>query len=299
MPIHLELIQNFFTAPAAPAAPGSLNLARLLKIKAGELANVRMGNRYYYRHFAIPKSDGRERHIVAPSPALKELQQRLLRRYLAHLPVHPAATAFMPGASILRNAQRHAGRALVATVDLTDFFGSTTSRRVRAFFVHKGWRGEALATLMRLCVYRNGLPQGAPTSPCLSNLVNTDLDAALDELARQSGASYTRYGDDLTFSWAATSIPTYFRAAVTRELLLAGYQIQTRKDWRVTRASDAPVVTGLVLDRRGRIKPSQRIRNRARRLCWQAWWQRLLGRDDAAISEQLRGYWGFFKMFEP
>jgi hypothetical protein len=226
---------------------------------------------------------------------LKELQQRLLRRHLAFLPVHAAATAFMPGASIVHNAQRHAGQAVIATVDLVDFFLSTSASRVRDFFLRQGWRGIALTTLMRLCVYRNGLPQGAPTSPCLSNLVNVDMDAALDELARRSGATYTRYGDDLCFSWPVEPIPSYFSAAVHRELLLVGYQVQPRKGWQIKRAAEQPEITGLVLGRNGRIEPSARVRAKVRKLRWLSW----LKRPDPARQAQLRGYDGFLQMLDP
>ena len=291
-----RLMRILFAPPTDTRAhsPGAIKLAHVLKIPVSELPNVKMGRVYHYRPFSISKKDGRERQILAPSPALKELQQRLLRRHLVFLPVHPSATAFMPGASIVRNAQRHAGQAVVATVDLADFFTSTTASRVRDFFVRQGWRGQALATLMRLCVYRNGLPQGAPTSPALSNLVNADLDAALDDLAQRSGATYTRYGDDLCFSWPTAHMPATFRDAVQRELLAAGYQVQPRKSWRIHRAAERPEITGLVLRRNGRIEPSKRVRVQMRKLRWLSWWRR----PDPARQTRLRGYDGFLNMLD-
>jgi hypothetical protein len=290
----LQLSQKLFSRSATDRRRYSaqeIELARLLKLPASELQRVRMGQTYHYRPFCVRKQDGRERQILAPSPALKELQQRLLRRNLAFLPVHPAATAFMTGASIARNARRHAGQALVATVDLVDFFSSTTASRVRDFFIRHGWRDRALSALMRLCVYQNGLPQGAPTSPCLSNLVNVDLDTALDDLARPSGATYTRYGDDLCFSWPARRIPGRFTAAVERDLLAAGYQVQPRKGWQIKRAADRPVITGLEFAPNGRIQPSKRLRAKMRRLRWLCWW-----RFTTARQAQQRGYDGFLNM---
>src|SRR4051794_34519368 len=159
-----------------PPSEQAQRLAGILGVDAGELASIHLGARFHYRPFTITKPDGRERRLLAPSPALKMLQRRLLDRYLARLPVHACATAFRPGSSIVRNARAHARQTLIATADLRDFFESTGAARVRAFFVKQGWRGEELQVLMRLCVYRNGLPQGAPTSPCLSNLVNLPLD---------------------------------------------------------------------------------------------------------------------------
>src|SRR5687767_12004061 len=110
-------------------------LAGILKVPVGELASIRMGPRYHYRPFSIAKRDGRERRLLAPSPALKTLQRRLYDDYLASLPAHACATAFRSGLSIVDNARRHARQTLIATLDLRDFFESTRAGRVRAFFV--------------------------------------------------------------------------------------------------------------------------------------------------------------------
>src|SRR5262249_24989209 len=151
------------------------------------------------------------------------------------------------------NARAHAQSRLIATVDLRDFFESTRAARVRRCFIEQGWRNESLQVLMRLCVFRDGLPQGAPTSPCLSNLANVRLDERLQLLARWSGAIYTRYGDDLTFSWTSDRIPRGFTVAVEDALGAAGYEIQPRKGWRVSSIRDRPVVTGWVLAGDGRL----------------------------------------------
>jgi hypothetical protein len=285
------LTSPFYKPPLVSPTDGERSLATILEIPVDELPAVRLGPRYHYRPFAIAKRDGRERRILAPSPALKELQRRLLRNYLEGLPAHPAATAFTPGASIVTNAQRHAGQASIATLDLEDFFESTAAFRVRSFFHKTGWRDAALNTLMRLCVYRNGLPQGAPTSPILSNLVNWDMDAALTQLAHRSGAVYTRYGDDITFSWRTDAIPAYFESAVRQCVYNAGYQIQPRKDWQVYRAEQEPRITGLILGRDGRIRVPAHIHWQIFKLRWLAWWT-----QDKTTLARLQGYEGFVEM---
>lgn len=290
----------FFLRGWLPKTPriwseGEHKLAEILRLPVDQLEAVRLGRMYYYRPFVKPKKDGRDRQIWAPSPALKELQKRLLRRYLQHLLIHQAATGFRRGVSIVTNAQRHAGSAIILTADLTDFFPSTSAQRVRQCFISHGWHGQALNILMRLCVYRGGLPQGAPTSPCLSNLVNIELDNALATLAWRCGAVYTRYGDDLTFSWKTDALPAGFQAAVCRELLAAGYQIQPRKGWQVWRAADEPEITGVVLGRDGRLRPPDAARRQARRLRWWLWWRR----DDQAARARLNGFAGFLRLFAP
>ncbi|MDG3003089.1 reverse transcriptase domain-containing protein [Paludisphaera mucosa] len=249
-------------------------LAAILDIDDEELRGVRLGPRYHYRPFTISKPDGRERRLLAPSPSLKRLQRRLLDGYLVSLPIHPAATAFYPGATTVLNAIPHARSALIATVDLRDFFETTQSARVRGCFRAHGWRGEALQVLMRLCTSREGLPQGAPTSPCLSNLVNVQLDDRLLRLVRRSRGIYTRYGDDLTFSWPHDRMPSGFRRSVEDALGDSGYEVQPRKGWQVGEARERPRVTGLVLAGDGRLRVPWELKWRTAVLRWRSWWTR-------------------------
>jgi hypothetical protein len=268
-------------------------LAGALAVDVRELASIRMGPRYHYRPFTIAKDDGRARRILAPSPALKQLQRRLLDQILSPLPVHGCATAFRCGSSIVHNAQCHARQTLIATVDLRDFFESTWGGRVRAFFMRQGWDGDALATLMRLCVYRDGLPQGAPTSPCLSNLVNVTLDERLAHVAERARAVYTRYGDDLTFSWSTECVPGGFLSTVEDCLHAAGYEIQRRKGWRVSHIRERPCITGLVLAGEGRVRAPWAWR--WRRLWWRllSWWW-----PDQVVAAKLAGYKGLLRMLK-
>lgn len=278
-------------APPHACPEQARRLAGILAVGVSELPSIRMGARYHYRPFTIAKPDGRERHLLAPSPALKRLQRRLLDNYLAQLPAHACATAFRSGSSIVHNARAHARQQLIATVDVRDFFASTRASRVRAFFVKQGWHGEELRTLMRLCVYRNGLPQGAPSSPCLSNLVNLALDQRLWHLARQAGAIYTRYGDDLTFSWSCDRMPDGFPRAVEDGLQAAGYAIQPRKSWDVRPVGDRPCITGLMLTGNGRVSIPWAVRWRLWCLRWQSWWS-----ADEEVAAMLHGYQGYVRM---
>ena len=278
--------------PRGPSTQ-ALRLAEILGVDVGELEAIRLGPRYHYRPFTITKRDGRERRVLAPSPALKRLQRFLLVNYLAGLPIHSSATAYFANASTVLNARPHARSSLIATVDLRDFFETTRATRVRRFFVEQGWRDESLRLLMRLCVFRDGLPQGAPTSPFLSNLVNRRLDERLENLARRSRAIYTRYGDDLTFSWPSGRMPAGFTDAVEDALGSAGYEIQPRKGWRIRSIRDRPVVTGLVLAGNGRLRIPLPLRLRMWVTRCRSWWP---GGED--VSARLRGYQGYAHMVD-
>ena len=274
----------------ATPSDGARRLASILEVRKEELPSIRLGRKYYYRPAVVPKPNGGERRLLVPSPDLKMLQRRLLDGHLGKLLVHWAATAFRRYSSAVLNAKQHAGNQFVATVDLRDFFASTRAARINAYFRQQGWRGQELATLMRLCVFRGGLPQGAPTSPCLSNLVNFPLDDRLVKLCRHSGATYTRYGDDMTFSWAAEVMPGGFRAAVEDLLGWAGYEAQPIKGWTCLPISARPVVTGIVLRGHGRIGFPWEVRRRVWALRVRSWFA-----SDPGLRERLRGYDGYMR----
>ncbi|MGD8237890.1 MAG: reverse transcriptase family protein [Armatimonadota bacterium] len=239
-----------------------------------------------YREFTVPKRSGGTRRIAAPEPDLKLLQRRILRRVLARLKCHPAATGFERGHSIVTNALSHVGRAVVIRMDLADFFGATRDRRVRDYFRAIGYNREASDLITRLCSYRGGLPQGAPTSPRLSNLVNYRLDARLAGLAERLGAAYTRYADDMTFSF-----PTDDRDAIGAVLGMTkyiarqeGYRLHMRRKLHIRRRHRQQLVTGLV------VNESVKLPRRTRRWLRAVEHRAATGRRPTLSAEQLAGW---------
>jgi retron-type reverse transcriptase len=227
-------------------------LAARLKLSVEELKAVKPS----YHEFTIAKRSGGRRKIAAPEPELKALQRRILRRLLARLPVHPAATGFRRGESIVSHARRHQGQAVVMHLDLVDFFPSTSAKRIEKYFLAIGWNREAAKLLTKLCTYGGGLPQGAPTSPVLSNLVNYRLDARIAGYAGRLNIVYSRYADDVTFSYAdgeahaadnlkATGLRHFVRSAAAEE----GYRLH-RKKGSIRRRHDRQLVAGLVVNQK-------------------------------------------------
>ncbi len=284
-----KIVTELFAAGRSDS--GLARLATLLDVSPEELNSASENPRLCYRPYTVRKRHGGLRQIAAPSSPLKRLQRRLLHRYLAQLHVHDAAITFRPGASIATHARRHMGQALILTVDLADFFPSTTVRRIRRWYRNLGWDGRALDVLMRLSVYRGGLPQGAPTSPALSNLVNQPLDERLTELASLHGARYSRYCDDLAFSFAADHEPAAFRIQVEQAVNRFDYSIQPQKGWRLQHAADPPELTGVVIAGR-RLRLPERILQKIRRLK-SRWFS-----SDPAAEQRLAGYRGVLRMLK-
>lgn len=243
-------------------ALGVDDLAKRLGVSLAELGKVPVA----YREFHVHKRSGGQRRITAPDERLKKLQRRILRRVLGGLKSHPAATGFERGHSIVTNALPHVGKDVVIRMDLKDFFGSVTADRVRQYLAAIGWSDQAVEVLVKLVTHDGVLPQGAPTSPRLSNLVNWRMDARLDALATKRGVSYSRYADDIVFSGPAGAESTRINDLIhSVKTIVAdeGYAVHMHKKLRISRRHDRQLVTGLVVNEKVSLPREVRRRLRA------------------------------------
>ena len=163
----------------------------------------------HYNNFEIPKKNGGQRKICAPKGPIKGIQRKLstllLEVYNPKFYVH----SFCLDKSIVSNASEHIRKRFVLNIDLKNFFPSINFGRVRGMFMSFPFNfPENVATLLaQLCCYNNKLPQGAPTSPIVSNFICARLDSHLYKLAKGNGMKYSRYADDLTFSSNLNTLP--------------------------------------------------------------------------------------------
>jgi RNA-directed DNA polymerase len=223
----------------------------------------------HYHAFTIPKRSGGLRSIWAPNRRLKQIQRWIHREVVERLPVHGAAHGFLAGRSIKSNAAVHAGATTIVKVDLKDFFPTVTYARVRGVFRKAGYREQVATLLALLCTEAprrvleidgkthylalgpRCLPQGAPTSPGLTNTLCQRLDRRLVGLAKKYGWRYTRYADDLTFSLPVTHQgPPRLGALLGGVAMIAageGFVVHPDKT-RVSRAGGRQQVTGLVVN---------------------------------------------------
>jgi RNA-directed DNA polymerase len=243
----MKFLANLFSRGGANEGGRTVEeLAARLGVDPARLRAIKPG----YHEFTIPKRSGGTRKLSAPDPELKALQRLILHRLLRRLKAHPAAMGFERGRSIVTNACVHAGRPVIVKMDIKDFFTATSEKKVQAYFAAIGWNKEAAKLLAGLCCHRGCLPQGAPTSPRLSNLINRKLDTRLEALASKMGASYTRYADDLTFSFARDERkPIHELIGLTRVILEEhGYELHLHKKLQIRRQYEQQRVTGLVVN---------------------------------------------------
>lgn len=268
----------------------------------------------HYVTFAIPKRSGGERLIMAPKTRLKSIQRRLNALLITRLPVSEYAHGFRTGHSVRSNAQPHVGKAVVLHLDLEDFFSSIHFGRVRGLLIALGYGypvASVLAALMTESprqpvvvagaryfppVGPRACPQGAPTSPGLSNAIVVKMDRRLAGIARRLGFQYTRYADDLTFSGDDIAKAHALRCLAIRIVEEEGFALNPAKT-RVLRSGARQQVTGVIVN--DVLGLSRRERRRLRAGLHQA--RRKAHSEGRAvqIDAELRGKLAYLNMLNP
>jgi RNA-directed DNA polymerase len=197
------------------------DVADLLKIELQKLTFLLHGLNpdAQYKTFKLKKSRGGFREICAPMSAIKTLQRRLNVVFQAVYRPRYAVQGFVAGKSIVSNAEKHVGARYVLNIDLEDFFPSINFGRIRGLFLTRPYElPEVVATVLaQICCYEGRLPQGAPTSPVVSNMICSRLDSEFHRLARDFRCMYSRYADDIVLSTRLPRFPDKLARLVSRD----------------------------------------------------------------------------------
>jgi len=214
----------------------------------------------YWRQFQLPKRSGGFRVIQTPRVFLKTFQLFILQNILAKRASSTSTYGFTKGRGCFQNASAHLKKKYVVNLDIRDFFPSVTYSRVSEIFKQFGFPLEGVETLTSLCTLNGVLPQGAPTSPKLADLAFAVADAELDQVASAHGAIYTRYADDLTFSF--DNVPSSNLVnEVVRVVDRFGFRLNHDKT-RIAGPGQARRVTGFVINEK--VQPSRVTRRQLR-----------------------------------
>ncbi len=236
-------------------------------IDAPPKISPKTGVSIHYSTKEIPKKKGAKRLLLIPKARLMDAQYWILESILEKVEPHEAAHGFRAGRSILTHAASHEGKRVVVCCDLKDFFPSIRAPRVRGLFEKLGYSREVARALAFLCTTRlprgrkRILPQGAPTSPAISNLVARNLDRRCSALAKRMGFVYTRYADDCTFSGdrnLVTALTKYVGKIIKDERFFLNHE-----KLRVMRKSVRQKVTGIVVNHGFSVPREERRRLRA------------------------------------
>jgi retron-type reverse transcriptase len=274
---------------------------------------------HHYKRFKIAKKTGGIRLISAPMPRMKRAQYWILENILTRIKLPEMAHGFVPSRSIVTNAQPHIGASLVINMDLKDFFPTITFPRIKGLFLSLGYSEQVATIIGLLCsepdtdaVQLDGtayfvgrglrfLPQGAPTSPAISNILCCRLDRRLAGMAAKMGFVYTRYADDLTFSCRADGHERLQKLLWrTRQIVTAeGFMLNTAKT-RIMHRGRRQEVTGIVVNRK--LSIDRKTLKRFRALLFQIDGDGPEGKTwgrGGNIFESIQGYAHFIRMVDP
>lgn len=235
------------------------HFAELVGYDYGYILALSSNLEHNYKEYSIPKKRGGIRVLEEPYPDLKDIQSWILKNILVPASkkmLSPVAKAFIPKKNIRENARLHKKHNIVVALDVENFFGTVRYGCIYEVYRTIGY-SKALATLLaKLCTYKGYLPQGAPTSPMLSNLVMKRIDEQLWSYCKSRKIIYTRYADDLTFSGDTIHIG-HLITYVKQVLLLRYLHLNTQKT-KVMGRGNRQSVTGVVVNEKLQVSKAYR-----------------------------------------
>ena len=277
------------------------NLRKILNIPKCKQGDYFSKNRNkMYKKFVIPKKLGGYRVIEASNDELKCRQLWIKKFILDKLRVSEFAKGFKKNCCIYDNAIVHVGQELVINIDIKDFFPSIKYKQIFRVYKYIGYNNQVSHLLTKLCTNgKNVLPQGAPTSPVLSNIILLKLDKRLSNLAISAGCQYTRYADDITFS-GKKNIKSLV-PIIIRIINDEGFEINQSK-LRLQYSNQRQEVTGLIVNKKVSLakKTIKEIEN-AIYYCKKfgvSEHMKRIGCDKAFYKEHLYGIAFFIKMID-
>lgn len=222
------------------------SLEQDLGISAKTLYAVSNNLSKHYRKAKLPKKSGGFRNLSVPDEVLKSIQKQIAEVLLIHSPTSRYAKAYRFGSSTLRNAKHHVGKQVVLKLDILHFFDSIRYSTVKDKVFPEEIYAEPLRILLTmLCYYKDALPQGAPSSPTITNIILYEFDEQMGQWCRDRGIAYTRYCDDMTFS--GDFEPSEVIGYVRLELKKMGFLLNEQKT-RIQRPGQQQTVTGIVVN---------------------------------------------------
>ena len=209
-----------------------------------------------YTIFRITKHSGGYRTIYEPNSVLKHIQKQILKNVLYTRSISKYAKAYSKGTSLLDNALPHVGKDIILKLDIKSFFDSITFSNIyKSCFGLEYFPKQIGMLLTSLVTYNDFLPQGAPTSSYISNLVMKDYDEEIGKWCNEKNIEYTRYSDDMTFS--GDFDPSEVIKIVRKYLYKLGLKINNKKI-HVIKNCYCQNVTGVVVNEKLQVSSKYR-----------------------------------------
>jgi len=200
----------------------------------------------HYYQAKVPKKNGEYRELSVPDEFLKTIQKRIVEKLLVYEEVSTYATAYRYGTSTIKNAYQHIKKHTMLKLDIRHFFDNINYPIVKEkVFVKEKYSESNRILLSLLCIYNDALPQGAPTSPIISNIIMKEFDNIVGDWCKKKRISYTRYCDDMTFSgyFNEKEVISFVKA----ELKKMGFYLNDNKTV-IAGKGQKQIVTGIIVN---------------------------------------------------
>jgi retron-type reverse transcriptase/predicted amidohydrolase len=250
-----------------------------------------------YKTFEVSKKSGGLREINAPTKEMKFVQRWILDNILYNLKVSDHAHGFIPKKTMYTNAKVHVNKEFVLGIDLKDFFPNIKYKLVERIFKSAGYTLRIAKDFANLCTYHNKLPQGAPTSPILANLISLNLDQDISKYCISKNLDYSRYADDITIS--GSSKMSIHKEKIIKIIEQNGFKVNYEKI-RILSKGSRQKVTGLIVN--DKISIGRRKKKNLRALVHNILAYGPVGQNknnDPFFRERIFGHLAFAKSIEP
>lgn len=224
------------------------SLAKDLGVSKSALYKLSNSINKNYHKVEIPKKNGGTRVLSVPSENLKAVQRKITNVLLSKEPISIHATAYRYGTNTTHNASPHVNKDVVLKLDILHFFDSILYSEVKNKVFPAEKYSEQIRTLLAiLCYHKDSLPQGAPSSPAITNIIMRDFDEEVSAWCRKKNITYTRYCDDMTFSgnFNAKEVIGFIKIQLRKN----GFLLNTAKT-KVIRRNRSQTVTGIVVNKK-------------------------------------------------
>lgn len=248
-----------------------LHLSKLVGYKIKYIRKACYYQLPYYRKFSIKKKKGGTRDILEPLPSLKHIQTWILKNILVHIPVSRYSKAYQKNSSVFKHAFLHKNQDVILSMDIQDFFQNITEEMVFDVFSKLGYTNHLSGILCRLCsikikendhfkmitTEKSFLPQGAPTSPMISNVILFEFDEEIGSKVISNGGRYSRYADDITISGNADFDFENAKKEIELKLDQFGFCLNNTKT-KLMKRNHRQFVTGVVVNEKVQLSKKDR-----------------------------------------
>ena len=252
-----------------PIIYNSYHLAGLVGYQHTYLSRAIYSTEFFYRKFKIQKKNGNYREISEPLPSLKEIQYFILREILYKQKVSRYCKSYIPKKKFREYLKYHTNEKQVLTLFIVYFFPSINFENIFNYFAEIGYSKDVAFYLSNLCTYsikakkgekvdytKRFLPQGAPTSPYLSNLVLIKFDDAVANYCRDKQIKYTRYADDMAFSGKQIEKDNLVQF-VEQELTKIGLKLNKEKT-NFMKQNVRQIISGVIVNKKLQLPKNER-----------------------------------------